>query len=454
MSASVAGQLAAFITRQSIGDLPERAIDYAAMLISSTIASAAAGLSLEPSRIMRALELDGGQGHEASLWFEGNPKTGVAGAARVNAIMSDAAASDDSDLRNIIHPGTTLVASSLAVAEKAGSSGAEILAAIVLGYEAMGRINCAGIPGVRERGFHGCVIAVFGGAVATARLLRLDSERTTHAIALAATSIGGIMSSARVSFAREYHAGLAAMLGVQAAQAAGAGLKADPGVLEHPAGYFHVYGEGPPADIIERVTGGLGERWEILTEMGIKLVPGGHPFHSLAEAAAAAARDGNVDPAAVETITMCQPGVTRLPGARHPTDMLSMAQSAAYFLAAGTADRDFSWPHATATKINDPVIRRLLDTVQVGPPPSEDASRYKQGATVTIRMRDGREITRTVFAPRGSAILGIDWADVDAKFRALAPAAGLSSNAIESAIPIIHGFRHVSNVAELTGLLR
>ena len=40
-----------------------------------------------------------------------------------STVMSDAAASDDSDLRNIVHAGTTLVATSLAMAERTGASG-------------------------------------------------------------------------------------------------------------------------------------------------------------------------------------------------------------------------------------------------------------------------------------------------------------------------------------------
>jgi hypothetical protein len=62
--------------------------------------------------------------------------------------------------------------------------------------------------------------------------------------------------------------------------------------------------------------------------------------------------------------------------------------------------------------------------VKVGTPPSENAARYRQGATVTIRTTDGRDVTSTVYVPKGAGILGIDWADIDAKYRApvLSPA--------------------------------
>ena len=187
---TVARQLAEFLSRTTVTDLPSQAFDYAAMLIASTIASAAAGRRIESARIVRDLAIERGGRAEASVWFDPKRAPAVADAAQVNAVMSDAAASDDSDLRNIVHAGTPCTAASL-LAERDGASGEAVLAAIVCGYEAAGRIGEAITPGFRQRGFHGCHGAVFAAAVAAARLLRLDTAQMTRAIALSATSIGG-----------------------------------------------------------------------------------------------------------------------------------------------------------------------------------------------------------------------------------------------------------------------
>ena len=446
---TVARTLAEFLTQVSYADLPPQTIEHAAMLIASTIASAAWGSGIESSAIIRALARERGGTPEASLWFDPGPKLPVAEAARVNAVMSDAAASDDSDLRNIVHAGTTLVATSLAMAERTGASGQEVLAAIVLGYEASGRIGEAVTPGLRNRGFHGCVVAIFAGAVATGRLLGLDAPRMAQAIALSATSMGGLMAAANTSVAREYHAGLAAMLGVHAALAAQKGYVAEESILETRQGFFEVYGGTDGAS----VTRDLGHKWDIITDMAIKLVPGGHPSHALAEAAANAARAGNVSPDEVETITLSRPGVTALSGPVHPTDLIGMAHSPAYFLAAGVADHDFSWVHATEAKITDPVIQQLLDKVRVGAPPTENVEQYKQGATVTIRTKDGRTFANTVYAPKGAGVRGIDWADIDAKYRTLVPRAQLRNQQVEASLQVIHDFRHVTHVSALTDLL-
>src|SRR5437762_2870778 len=68
-SMTVAAQLAQFLTRSSYADLPAQAIDHAAMLIASTIASASLGSTQDSSKMMRELELERGGVPEATVWF-------------------------------------------------------------------------------------------------------------------------------------------------------------------------------------------------------------------------------------------------------------------------------------------------------------------------------------------------------------------------------------------------
>src|SRR5215472_1824420 len=332
---TIARELAEFLVGTSSADLPPQAVEHAAMLIASTLASAAMGAGLQSSAIIRDLARERSGNPEASVWFDPGPKLPVSDAARVNAVMSDVAASDDSDLRNIVHAATTLVATALAMAERTSASGDDVLTAIVLGYEAAGRIGETITPGFRARGFHGCVGAIFGGAVAAARLLRLDVPHMAQAIALSATSIGGLMAAANTSVAREYHAGLAAMLGLEAALAAQRGYQAEEAILETRNGFFEVYGGIDGVAAGGSVTRDLGRSWDIITDMAIKLVPGGHPYHALAEAAANAAKKADIMPDAIESITVSCPGFTALTGPLHPSDLIAMAHSPAHFLAAG-----------------------------------------------------------------------------------------------------------------------
>jgi 2-methylcitrate dehydratase PrpD len=447
---TLARDLAEFLAPLGYDDLPPRATDYAAMLVASTLASAACGREIVSSRIVRELARERGGSPQASLWFDAGPKLPAAEAAQVNAVMSDAAASDDSDLRAIVHCGTPLTATALALAERTGAGGSEVLVAMVCGYETAGRISGPVSPDFRERGHHGSTMAIFAAAVAAGKLLKLDVQRLAQTIALAATSASGLVKAADTSVAREYHAGLVTRAGIDAALAAQKGFIAEESILEGPTGFLRVYG----GKEVGSITDGLGDDWDILTDMAVKLVPGGHPYHAFGEAAANAAREGNIVGDDVESITVSRPGLTRLSGPLHPKDLIDMAHSPHYFTAAGVADRAFGWVHCSPEKIADPVIHRLIDKIRVGPPPAEHAERYRQGATVTIQTTDGRSVTSTVFMPKGSAALGIEWADIEAKYRTLMPNSGLSAERIEQSLALIRDFAKATSVAPLIETLR
>jgi 2-methylcitrate dehydratase PrpD len=445
---ALAQQLADFVANYAFADLPAKAIEHAEMLIASTLASAAAGSTVPSLQIVRSLEVERGGNPEAHLWFGENEMLPVAAIARVNAMMSDAAASDDSDLRNIVHAGTPACAAAFAVGELTDASGEDILAAIVLGYEVASRINNAMLGGLQRNGFHGCVVASFAAVTVAAKLLQLDARQIAHSIALTATSIGGLSKAAATSWAREYHAGLAAMTGVQSAQAAGKGFEAEPYILEMKGGFLDAFCDKPNADA---VMPGLGKEWSILTEMGVKLAPGGHPYHAISEAAACAAIQGNIVPEDVVSITYRILHPTK--GPQFPSDMIGMAHSAAYFAAVGVADRSISWEHASMDKIHDPRIRSLLAKIHIGEPPTADVARYK-GATVIIETTDGRTLEATISAPRGAAIRGIEWTDIADKYCALIPKAGLNGAELDATLALIRQFRTASNVSELVGRLR
>ena len=259
------------------------------------------------------------------------------------------------------------------------------------------------------------------------------------------------MVAANTSVAREYHAGLSAMLGINAALAAHKGFVAEEQVLEMPRGFFSAYG----GDHLEDVTKDLGKAWDITTDMAIKLVPGGHPHHAAAEAAANAAIAGNVDPADVASIMLSSAKYRTLPGPKHPTDLIGVAHSPAYFIAAAVADRGYGWIHASPAKVADPVIGRLIDKVTVDPNPQPYPDRFPHhhGATVTITLKDGRQFSDHVDFPRGSAPRGIEWADVDAKYRRLVPLSRLAPEKIEASLEVVHEFETVKTMSELTSLL-
>ena len=453
---TIATDLARLVNNTRYEDLPARAIDHAAMMIASTIASAGMGQSIRSARIVRELTKEQGGTPEATVWFDG-AKLPAVNAARANALASDAAASDDSDLRTIAHLGTQLTSCTLALAEKNGASGKEILAAFVPAYEVAGRIAAAIIPHYRNQGFHGSLAVIFAAAVASGRLLKLNDAQMTQAIAMAAVSMGGLGTAADTSEAREYFAGNAALGGINAAYAAQKGYEVEDRIFETKKGFLDVFG-GPDCDA-GSLTRDWAREWDIVTDMAIKLVPGGHPSHALGEAAANAAREANVSADQIESIVMTQPlnpklrtGVMKPPS--HPKNLVDIAHTPAYFVAAGVADKQFSWVHASEAKIHDPTIHALIDKIKIGEPITQDVDKYMHGARVTINVKGGKSFTNTVYAPRGSGVRGIDWKDVDDKYRTLVAFTGATAQKMHDTLDVIHHFRDQPNVSKLIALIK
>ena len=437
--------LARLLNQTQFRDLPPKAVEYAKVIIASTLASAAPGASIESARIIRDLAKEHGGKPEATVWFDGI-KLPVNDAAHVNAVLSDAFASDDSDMRNTAHIGTCVTSAGMAIAERAGSTGQDLLAAMVVGYEAAGRIGDArrgGRPGV-----HASQTVAFAGAVTAGRLLKLTDEQLAHAIGITAVTMGGL-SIGTNSWAREYMGGNATFCAVNAALAAGRGYTVNEDILEAQGGFLTIYGgaAGPDSQILTR---DYGKEWEITRYLAIKLWPGAHPFSSLVEAAMTAARQANVP--AIEVAKILVHGRS-VDGSRNPKDYAEAIHSLPYFLACAVADKDFTWVHATPAKFRDPAIARLMGLVEADPSATPVKYQWNWGGTVTIVTTSGARFTSTIDAPRGSAPRGIEWSDVDAKYRALMPESKLPAARIEASLKVIHAFDQVKRMSGLTSLL-
>jgi 2-methylcitrate dehydratase PrpD len=381
------------------------------------------------------------------VWFD-RARLPAASAARVNAGLSDAAASDDSDIRNTAHYGTTLASAGLAIGERTGATGKELLGAMVIGYEAAGRIGDARRGG--RGGLHASQLVAFGGAVATARLLKLTDQQMAHALGIVATTMGGIAIGTN-SWAREYMGANAAGSSVDAAEAAARGYTVNDDMLGARGGFVDVFGGG--RDAVRLLTGDLGTRWDVVEFLAIKLWPGAHPFSGTLEAAVNAARQANVPAENVAKILIAGPDRTTVGGSRRPRDLVEAIHSLPYFVASAVADREFTWIHATEGKIFDPVVARLMGVVELDPAPPQVTYKWSWGGSVTLVTTSGQRFTSTVDAPRGSGPRGIEWSDVDAKYRALMPDSKLPPARFEQILDQIHQFDRVKSVPAFARLI-
>ena len=142
---------------------------------------------------------------------------------------------DDIHLRSMTTPGSVAIPAALTLAAALPEvDTSDIGAAVLAGYEAMIRLGLAiKGPDALYRGIWPTYFAAgFAAAAVAARLLRLDAEKTAHALALAITTASpSVGQHHAVTTARWLAIGNAARNGLIAALAAQAGFTADVDVL-------------------------------------------------------------------------------------------------------------------------------------------------------------------------------------------------------------------------------
>ena len=161
----------------------------------------------------------------------------VLSAALVNGAIGHALDYDDVNLAMPGHPSVAILPGLLALAEQRQSSGREVIAAFVAGYETACRIGMAMRPGHYGRGFHAtATVGCFGAAAACARLLGLDAEKTAQALGIAGTQAAGLKSQFG-TMCKPFHAGKASQNGLLAARLAARGFSSRPDFVECEQGF-------------------------------------------------------------------------------------------------------------------------------------------------------------------------------------------------------------------------
>jgi len=287
----LAVRLGKFVADLQFADLPPSVIDKAKALVNHavTVAMASSGASTVAMARRAVLLEEGldcrrvGPGQGATLWVDGSRAT-RAGAVFANAVAI--AANNQCDSYHMLtHPGVLIVPAGLATAEGKGRNGPDLVTALVAGYEVQCRCARDFIPSTPARGFRASpVYGILGCAATIAKLLKLNAEQTTNAIALAASFAGSLIEGQRTG-ARDSHfaEAQAARSGIWAASLAAQGFQGPATVLEGEGGFYNAFtgnnkGDlsyaftGPPKAELSDIVADLGERWEVL-DVKFKIYP-------------------------------------------------------------------------------------------------------------------------------------------------------------------------------------
>lgn len=322
----------------------------------------------------------------------------VAMSALVNATAAHALELDDIYAPGLFHPGAPVIAAALAVADQRQASVGRFLRAVVVGYEVGCRLAADLGPSHYAHWHTTGTAGAVAAAAAAADLRDADAGIVAHALALAATTTGGLQQTFRSDAAgKPLHAGAAAQAGVAAAAAAAGGVTGAADVFEGAAGLAAATGTTTQW----AMSLDPGDAPLAIEQITVKPFPCcGHTFAAID--GAAQLRDGGIDPGDVtEIIVATYATAIATAGIVAPRTDAERRFSIQYLVAAALTFG--TGPMFGAVAAADPTVHRLTAAVRLVVSEEHEA-RFPahRGATVRVVLADGSVRTVDVVDRPGS----------------------------------------------------
>lgn len=394
-------RMVSFLENLRVEDVPIEVVNRSKDLMLDWLGSVLAGRGARPTQVMQLWAEEMGPQNGRSECLTNGQSTTPVFAALVNGAASHVVEQDDVHNGSVVHAGATVIPAALACAQDRGSSGAELMLAIVCGYEAAIRVGRF-LGQTHYKIFHTSGTAgTIGAAIAVAKLLRLGGEAFRDALGSSGTQAAGLWEFLRdAADSKQLHVAKAGADGLLAAYGAKWGLKGAQQILEGPQGMGAGFSRDTRPDALSEF---LGERWAVM-ETSLKWHASCRHTHPAADALDQVMRDNHLK---WEEIISVQARVHRA-----AIDVLGPASAALT-----THQSKFSMPfvlsliaikgHASITdftedSLNDPQIREFMRRVtMVEEPNVESAYPERWIGNVEVVMGDGRTYHGQIDIPRG-----------------------------------------------------
>ena len=400
-------------------DLPPDVVARAKLCLLDLVGVAAAGLSTELSRIVRAhavRHMAAGQGG-ARILLDGR-RASPAGAAFAGASTIDSFDAHDGHALTKGHAGVAILPALLAVADdRGGIAGREMLTGLVLGYEIATRAGIALHASAADYHTSGAWNALGCAALAT-RLLGLDRERTRHAFGIAEYH-GPRSQMMRVidhPTMLKDGSGWGAFAGVSAAYLAADGFTGAPAVTLEAADHAALWSD-------------LGARWRIM-EQYLKPQPVCRWAQPAIEAGLAFMREHGVPATEIARVEVRTFGNAVALGTGRPATTEAAQYALGFPLAAALVRGRVGSAEIADGGLGDPDVLAMLGRIHL----VEDealSARFpaERLAVLVVHLADGRVVASPPTAPRGDPDTFLSEPEIRAKFKGLCR--GLPAGRIE-----------------------
>ena len=360
----LAARIARTATITALESLPSEVIDKTKICLLDLIGCAFEARGLPWSR--QAVGLAQGVLDGPGAAVIGSPQRVAFGdAAFANAVMGHGLVREDMHSGSISHLGIVVLPTLLSLAQYSRVCGLDFISAAVVGYEVGGKVGRAVMDAEvakihRPTGVTGPVAAA---AAAGARLLALNVEATTSAIALGANTTLGFNQWAHTGGSEMFfQAGFAARNALGAVRLAELGAFASPSALDGKAGLFASLNKRAAADAVELFSG----QPEMLAVYH-KPIPACNFAQTACQAALRLSRDEGVAADRIASINVRVPRAGALyPGCDYGGPFAHILQAkmsiqynvAAALILGGVSEKNF-------TLLNDPLLHRLIGMIKL-----------------------------------------------------------------------------------------
>jgi len=376
-----------------------------------------------------------------------------AGAAFLNGALAHSLDFDDTHAPGSLHPGAPVIPAALAAGEMVGASGADVLAAIVAGYEITCRVALALPAGEHyDRGFHPtATCGAFGAAGAAARVFGLSADGVAGALGTVLSQCAGSLQFlANGAWTKRFQVGWAACNGLMAATLMREGFKGASEALEGRHGFLHAYAPNPQTD---RAVRDLGRVFELMNT-AVKPYPSCRYGHAGIDAALALRAANDLRPEQITAVTLGLPrsGMMLIgePAEKksNPRNVVDGQFSGPFVISSALATGTMEWD--SYDLLQDETVRSLLPKVRCEIDPEIEAEfPANMSGKLTIEAR-GATFVQKVVVPKGEPSNFLSEAELRAKF------AGLTSTMLgaERAARLADAVLAIDTARDVSGLVR
>lgn len=445
---------AKFINNTNYDDLPKDVIESAKERILDTIGSMLAGYcgwDYKEQFLTACRQIDSG---DCSILCDEKKEFSIARTAMIDSTFAHAIELDDGHKNAGVHAGAVVIPTALNIGKELGSSGKDIIEAVVLGYEIVYRIASSMSPYQIQKGFHpsgNC--DTFGAMAVAGKLLGLSEEQLANGLGMAGLYAAGLME-ATVSGQQSkcIQVGNAAFNGVAAAYMAKSGMEGTITVFEGKTGFFNAQSEKVD---LEKVVLNLGKIYTI-GDTYTKLYPTCRHSQPAIEAVIDSMQEHGFKYEDVEKVLVNTHQVAYdLTGKIvHPKNSGEAKFSLAYGIALALTEQSVGVAHLMEEYTENSINKELSTLVEVKVDPEVQALYPgRRGAIVTICLKDGQKIVRECYDLKGSPNNPVGFGEIKQKFVSNAKSM-ITKESIDKIIDILNNLEKEQKLDDVLTLLK